>query len=217
MLKSIDFAEDKDNVANIIILAGDYLKDIDLDDISTLLKDEGLSEFLKAVGEELSGTTFVEVITTVAQDVLADMSTEDESISELVELIDLTKIDKDTIASDLENVGLLLNKVSVLENLDDILDDLSTLEEMANIALKLSVVKGNEEKLIKYIFNNYNILEGYEINLDEFDFDKVVSWEAEISSLFNLVEEFKTDSPSSVSVSSPWHVQLYYAEYRKFT
>ena len=31
------------------------------------------------------------------------------------------------------------------------------------------------------------------------------------------VEELKTDSENSVSVSGPWNVQFYYAEYRKLT
>ena len=76
----------------------------------------------------------------------------------------------------------------------DILNNLDALEEMVNIALKLSIFKGSEEKFIIYIFENFEILEGYEIDINNFDFDLVVSWEAEIHALFNIIEKYLDES-----------------------
>ena len=195
MLKSIDFSKDKDNIANIIILVGDYLEGLNLEssDMSSIIADASLPDLLEALGKELADTTFIDVVLTLGQDLLEDMSTENEEIGNIISLIDLTKINSQTISSDMKNIGILLNKVSGLEDIDNILNELDLLEEMVTTALKLSVIKGNEDELIKYIFTDYNILEGYNINLDEFDFDKVQNWEVEVHALFNLFEEFVSE------------------------
>ena len=199
-LKSIDFSKDKNSIADIIVIIGEYLEqnNIDLDDTSSLLADEQLPNFLKSIGEELADTTFMEVVTKLTQSLLNEAAVENPELSNLLELLDLTKIENDTISSDMYNVGLLLNKIEELGLLDaeeiDILNNLDALEEMANIALKLSIFKGSEEKIIIYIFENFEILEGYEIDINNFDFDLVVSWEAEIHALFNIIEKYLDES-----------------------
>ena len=199
-LKSIDFSKDKNSIADIIVIIGEYLEqnNIDLDDTSSLLADEQLPNFLKSIGEELADTTFMEVVTKLTQSLLNEAAVENPELSNLLELLDLTKIENDTISSDMYNVGLLLNKIEELGLLDseeiDILNNLDALEEMANIALKLSIFKGSEEKFIIYIFENFEILEGYEIDINNFDFDLVVSWEAEIHALFNIIENYLDES-----------------------
>lgn len=199
-LKSIDFSKDKNSIADIIVIVGEYLEqnNIDLDDTSSLLADEQLPNFLKSIGEELADTTFMEVVTKLVQSLLDEAAVENPELSNLLELLDLTKIGNDTISSDMYNVGLLLNKIEELGLLDaeeiDILNNLDALEEMANIALKLSIFKGSEEKIIIYIFENFEILEGYEIDINNFDFDLVVSWEAEIHALFNIIEKYLDES-----------------------
>ena len=199
-LKSIDFSKDKNSIADIIVIIGEYLEqnNIDLDDTSSLLADEQLPNFLKSIGEELADTTFMEVVTKLAQSLLDEAAVENPELSNLLELLDLTKIENDTISSDMYNVGLLLNKIEELGLLDaeeiDILNNLDALEEMVNIALKLSIFKGSEEKFIIYIFENFEILEGYEIDINNFDFDLVVSWEAEIHALFNIIEKYLDES-----------------------
>lgn len=199
-LKSIDFSKDKNSIADIIVIIGEYLEqnNIDLDDTSSLLADEQLPNFLKSIGEELADTTFMEVVTKLTQSLLNEAAVENPELSNLLELLDLTKIENDTISSDMYNVGLLLNKIEELGLLDseeiDILNNLDALEEMANIALKLSIFKGSEEKFIIYIFENFEILEGYEIDINNFDFDLVVSWEAEIHALFNIIEKYLDES-----------------------
>ena len=199
-LKSIDFSKDKNSIADIIVIVGEYLEqnNIDLDDTSSLLADEQLPNFLKSIGEELADTTFMEVVTKLAQSLLDEAAVENPELSNLLELLDLTKIENDTISSDMYNVGLLLNKIEELGLLDseeiDILNNLDALEEMVNIALKLSIFKGSEEKFIIYIFENFEILEGYEIDINNFDFDLVVSWEAEIHALFNIIEKYLDES-----------------------
>lgn len=199
-LKSIDFSKDKNSIADIIVIVGEYLEqnNIDLDDTSSLLADEQLPNFLKSIGEELADTTFMEVVTKLVQSLLDEAAVENPELSNLLELLDLTKIENDTISSDMYNVGLLLNKIEELGLLDseeiDILNNLDALEEMVNIALKLSIFKGSEEKFIIYIFENFEILEGYEIDINNFDFDLVVSWEAEIHALFNIIEKYLDES-----------------------
>lgn len=199
-LKSIDFGKDKNSIADIIVIIGEYLEqnNIDLDDTSSLLADEQLPNFLKSIGEELADTTFMEVVTKLVQSLLDEAAVENPELSNLLELLDLTKIENDTISSDMYNVGLLLNKIEELGLLDseeiDILNNLDALEEMVNIALKLSIFKGSEEKFIIYIFENFEILEGYEIDINNFDFDLVVSWEAEIHALFNIIEKYLDES-----------------------
>ena len=140
----------------------------------------------------------MEVVTKLTQSLLNEAAVENPELSNLLELLDLTKIENDTISSDMYNVGLLLNKIEELGLLDaeeiDILNNLDALEEMANIALKLSIFKGSEEKIIIYIFENFEILEGYEIDINNFDFDLVVSWEAEIHALFNIIEKYLDES-----------------------
>lgn len=199
-LKSIDFSKDKNSIADIIVILGEYLEqnNIDLDDTSSLLADEQLPNFLKSIGEELADTTFMEVVIKLSQSLLNEAAVENPELSNLLELLDLTKIENGTISSDMYTVGLLLNKIEELGLLDseeiDILNNLDALEEMVNIALKLSIFKGSEEKFIIYIFENFEILEGYEIDINSFDFDLVVSWEAEIHALFNIIEKYLDES-----------------------
>lgn len=199
-LIKIDFANDKNSIANIIIIVGEYLEkeSVNFDDISTVLSDPELPNVLKSIGLELANTTFKDVVLKLAQGVLNDIDTTDEDLSALLELIDLTKITNDKIGNDMYNVGVLLNKIDALgitsDEEIDILQNLDVLEEMISTALKLSIIEGSEDEFIKYIFENYNFLEGYEIDLDNFDFNLVVSWDAEIHALFNIVDEYLTET-----------------------
>lgn len=199
-LKSIDFSKDKNSIADMIVIVGEYLEqnDIDLENPQSLLANEELPNFLKNIGEELADTTFMDVVMKLVQSLLNKAAVENPELAEILELLDLTKIEKNTIVSDMQNVGLLLNKIDELGIIDseefNILNNLDTLEEMANIALKLSIIEGSEEKFITYLFENFEILEGYNIDIENFDFDTVVSWEAEIHALFNLIEKYLDES-----------------------
>lgn len=200
-LKAIDFSKDKDEIANIIVIIGEYFEQnsIDLEDGLSLLTNEALPDFLKNIGEELAGTTFMEVIMKLSQGLLEKSAVDNDSLTKLVELLDLTKIKSDTISSDMYNVGLLLNKAGELGLLDseeeiDILGNLDALEDMINTALKLSIFKDSEEKFIIYVFENFELLDGYDIDINNFDFDLVVSWEAEIHALFNIIEKYLDES-----------------------
>lgn len=193
-LMAIDFSKDKNNIANIIVIIGDYLaqSNIDLDNISELLSDEELPNFLGNVGEELADTTFVTVILKAAQGLLKDVANENSDLVGMLSALDLTKMTNENISSDMYNIGVLLNKVDKLVASDEeeveILENLDVLEDIIKVALKLSILKDSEKEFILYILDNFNVLEGYEIDFNSFDFNTVVSWDAEIHALFNIIE-----------------------------
>lgn len=195
-LISIDFSKDKNNIANIVIILGEYLEqgNVNLEDISTLLSDEELPNFLGRVGEELADTTLMEVILKLGQSLLKDAALEDPDLAKMLEVMDLTKMTNEKISGDMYNIGVLLNKAEALgifgEKEVELLKNLDSLEEMIKAALKLSIFNDSEEKFILYIFENFNILEGYDIEFNSFDFNTVVSWDAEIHALFNIIEAY---------------------------
>lgn len=193
-LMAIDFSKDKNNIANIIVIIGDYLaqSNIDLENISELLSDEELPNFLGNVGEELADTTFVTVILKAAQGLLKDVANENSDLAGMLSALDLTKMTNENISSDMYNIGVLLNKVDKLVASDEeeieILENLDVLEDIIKVALKLSILKDSEKEFILYILDNFNVLEGYEIDFNSFDFNTVVSWDAEIHALFNIIK-----------------------------
>ena len=193
-LMAIDFSKDKNNIANIIVIIGDYLaqSNIDLDNISELLSDEELPNFLENVGEELADTTFVTVILKAAQGLLKDVANENSDLAGMLSALDLTKMTNENISSDMYNIGVLLNKVDKLVASDEeeveILENLDVLEDIIKVALKLSILKDSEKEFILYILDNFGVLEGYEIDFNSFDFNTVVSWDAEIHALFNIIK-----------------------------
>jgi hypothetical protein len=146
-LMAIDFSKDKNNIANIIVIIGDYLaqSNIDLDNISELLSDEELPNFLGNVGEELADTTFVTVILKAAQGLLKDVANENSDLAGMLSALDLTKMTNENISSDMYNIGVLLNKVDKLVASDEeeveILENLDVLEDIIKVALKLSILK----------------------------------------------------------------------------
>ncbi len=191
-LKKIDFSTDKAYIADMLSVLFDFIEETELDfkNPEALLGNENLPTALKGFGEALKDTTFLDLLLGVLQNALDDALASAEGLEALTEILDVTKIEKENLSSDLYQLGVIANSiynVGILEENADLLSKPEELKKLINAVLDFSLVKGNEAEIIDTLLETANLKEalvelGIEINYENID------WNIEKVKLGNIID-----------------------------
>ncbi len=190
-LKAIDFKNDKKDLAQAIIAIGNFMENLDLEDMDALLGNPKLPETLKAIGEALKDTTIIDLILDVVQNVI-DEALVDAELG-LAGVVDVTSIDKTHLPDELERIGLMVNSIYNLGLLDDepgdILDNSEELKNLIDTTLDLELIKGQEKEVIGAVLDKTGLKDslaevGIIIDLENVD------WAVEKENIANIMESF---------------------------
>ena len=190
-LKKIDFSTDKAYIADMLSVLFDFIEETELDfeNPEALLGNENLPTALKGFGEALKDTTFLDLLLGVLQNALDDALVSAEGLESLTEILDVTKIERENLSSDLYQLGVIANAIynsGILEEAD-LLSKPEELKKLINAVLDFSLVKGNEAEIIDTLLETANLKEalvelGVEINYENID------WNTEKVKLGNIID-----------------------------
>lgn len=190
-LKKIDFSTDKAYIADMLSVLFDFIEETELDfeNPVALLGNENLPTALKGFGEALKDTTFLDLLLGVLQNALDDALVSAEGLESLTEILDVTKIERENLSSDLYQLGVIANAIynsGILEEAD-LLSKPEELKKLINAVLDFSLVKGNEAEIIDTLLETANLKEalvelGVEINYENID------WNIEKVKLGNIID-----------------------------
>lgn len=190
-LKKIDFSTDKAYIADMLSVLFDFIEETELDfeNPEALLGNENLPTALKGFGEALKDTTFLDLLLGVLQNALDDALVSAEGLESLTEILDVTKIERENLSSDLYQLGVIANAIynsGILEEAD-LLSKPEELKKLINAVLDFSLVKGNEAEIIDTLLETANLKEalvelGVEINYENID------WNIEKVKLGNIID-----------------------------
>ena len=187
----IDFSTDKAYIADMLSVLFDFIEETELDfeNPEALLGNENLPTALKGFGEALKDTTFLDLLLGVLQNALDDALVSAEGLESLTEILDVTKIERENLSSDLYQLGVIANAIynsGILEEAD-LLSKPEELKKLINAVLDFSLVKGNEAEIIDTLLETANLKEalvelGVEINYENID------WNIEKVKLGNIID-----------------------------
>lgn len=190
-LKKIDFSTDKAYIADMLSVLFDFIEETELDfeNPEALLGNENLPTALKGFGEALKDTTFLDLLLGILQNALDDALVSAEGLESLTEILDVTKIERENLSSDLYQLGVIANAIynsGILEEAD-LLSKPEELKKLINAVLDFSLVKGNEAEIIDTLLETANLKEalvelGVEINYENID------WNIEKVKLGNIID-----------------------------
>ncbi len=192
-LKKIDFVNDKAYLADILNIILDFIEttELDLENPTKILANPSLPNALKGLGEALKETTFMDLLLDLLQDTM-DKALEESQVdlSELLVVLDVTRIEKEKLSTDLYQIGIIANSiynVGLLEGNPDLLAKPEELKKLINAVLDISLVKGNEANIIDALLEMSGLKESLaELNV-EFNYTDI-NWEEEKVALGNIVD-----------------------------
>lgn len=192
-LKKIDLANDKTYLADILNVVLDFIEatELDLEDPTKILSNPALPNALKELGEALKETTFADLLLDLLQDTMDNALSESQTdLSELLVVLDVTRIEKGNLPSDLYQIGVIANSiynVGLLEENPDLLAKPEELKKLINAVLDISLVKGNEANIIDALLEMSGLKESLsELNVELNYTD--INWEEEKVALGNIVD-----------------------------
>lgn len=192
-LKQIDFKHDKKNIAAVIEVLADFVEEtnLDLDNPKQVLNNENLPVALKTLGEALQDSTFLDMFLGILQNVLNE-ATAGNDLGELSQILNITNIEKEFLANDLYQVGVLANSLAELGildgNMDNILSKPDSLKKMLNAILDLSLVKGKESTILASVLDMIGFKEAFTNLGMELNFNNI-NWNEERVVLGNIIDE----------------------------
>lgn len=193
-LKKIDFATDKVYLADMLSVLFDFVEqtELDFDNPETILGNENLPNALKGLGESLKDTSFLDLLLGLLQDTLDEALTSSDDLGALKAILDVTKIEKQNLSSDLYQLGIIANSiynVGILEENADLLAKPEELKKLINAVLDFSLVKGNESEIIDMLLE----MSGLKSSLSELGINikyDNIDWNEEKQNLINIVDAF---------------------------
>lgn len=185
-IKNIDFEKDKKYLAEMLDAILILLEDANLDDPKSFLNNDNLPDSLKGIGEALQESTFGDIFLELIKTTIEEEVNKEDSIGDIMSILDITKIDKQNLPDDMYQIGVILNKIADMGLLDnqDIEYETEDLKELIESVFELSIIEGSEQDIFDFIIDIIDV----EIDLLGIDFNKVISWEKEIDTLINLTE-----------------------------
>lgn len=191
-LKKIDFANDKEHLADMLSVLFNFIEEteLDFDNPGAILGNEKLPSALKGFGEALKDTSFLNLLLDTLQNTLDEALSSSGDLGALAEILDVTKIEKETLANDLYQLGVVANAIyntGILEEDLYLLSKPEELKKLINAVLDFSLVKGNESEIIDALLDMADLKEsleslGIEINYTD------VNWEIEKQNLGNIID-----------------------------
>lgn len=188
-----DWDLEKQNIVNILKALCEFIDEVglNLEDPKTMLGSEALPEAMKKIGEALENSGIVkDVLLVYINDLVQNaIKSENEDLTELANILDLTKLD---LSNDFETLGHILNNLNSMDlfgnNEFNILNNIEVINSIIDNVFNLSTVNGNETTIIKTIINLASIDSmlaemGIELNYDN------INWKTEIQ----IIKKIFTD------------------------
>ena len=208
-LKNIDFAEDKKHLADIVSVVFQFIEktNLDLENPTEVLGNENLPSSLKDLGEALKDATFLKLLLGLLQGVLDDaLAASQDELGAIVEILDVTKIEKENIPNDFYNLGIIANTIAHMGLLEEEANIFGNPQELKNLVIAIfdiSLIKGNEEKVIDSLLNNMGLKESFTDLGIELDYTNVL-WDQEkvaignialsVGTAYNSIENFDLEN-----------------------
>lgn len=196
-LVDVDWKKEKIHLLDSLneLLNGIIELDIDFEDPLAILNNPEFPNILAKIGKNLNESELIrKVVIVYANDFLQEELKKEigEEYPDLLNVLDLTKINLENDLLIVGNVLVEINKLGILNGGEfDIINNGSAVSYVLKNAFNLSTVKGNESAILEAILGLTGMNEtladmGIELNLN------VSDWSYEINNLANVIESLLT-------------------------
>lgn len=206
-LSNVDWKKEKESILGFFNEVLTILDEVDLskDTVSKesekfILRDENLANYLKRIGQKLETITILKDFGLKVLDNYLSKSLKENLDPALQDLVDVLKLSEADLSSDFERIGYVLNDLCSLGIFDEvdinIIASKDTINDLLDRILSISLVQGNEEKIIKSLITYFKFDEKLQSMSLTLNYDNVTDWTSEtqlikgvLMNLLNLVSD----------------------------
>jgi len=198
-LKNINWKNEKNSLVALIDEILSIVGELELNDelftmdsSNSILKNTNLPNYLKRIGIKLQGMSIITEVALDALDKVLDRTLVNSIPVELQDLKDAIKLSKLDLENDLEIAGYMINDIASIDGLSDvslykILSNKDIVNDLLTRLLSISVVNGNEEKIIKSFVNYLQTILNKDGSTFTVNYSNVTNYRTELFTLKDIL------------------------------